>query len=290
MRELADHPSAFLYGNLTLPEILGAWRARRPAHLRSVRAMAQRIKRVNASYIADLLYDRKRFTLAHVDLMAELFGVAGDPDAVLWLEGVARLGEDRPHAERLRVLQTLRGLAAKNGVYLPELESAMMSAGWPVHATYALGVLPGFRPVPAWVSRALRGRVSLEEADEALRILRRLEMLSETGQRTDQSPATWRLKSEAITSAALYQTHDQLLGLADAELDMLGPEHDYTLWMLALPAALWRRLVEILEGFRDDVIAALQDSDARGGADRVLLQLAHCVPVLDLPSRGPLRA
>ncbi len=289
MPKVAQPSPAFLYGKLSLPEILSAWRAGRPRELRSAEHLAKRVRTVNAAYINDLIYGRKRFQRPHVSLVAEMLSLSGDADAVAWLDGVARLGEPLSHAERLGVMRTLRGIAAQHGVFLPEAETASMLSSWQVSATYALSFLPMFRAAPSWVSRAVYGRMSQEEAEEALVTLRSLGLLNAEGQRTPDAPSACHLEHESLANAAFHLQHQRVLRLFEAELDMLSEAHGYSAWLLALPGALWGRLQEIMRAFNDEILAALQGSDERGAPDRVLLNAAHCVPLFALPSRGPLR-
>lgn len=282
-----DHPSWPLYTTLSFPEALAAWRLSRPRNQSSDAWIARKIKK-KRSYVNDLALGRNRFRLEHVPQFLEVFELEADPDAAAWLEGLARLDQPLSDQERVATMEVLRGIAASRGVQALTADQLHLHSRWYVAATYALSFLPGFRAVPMWVARALRGRISARAAREALETLARLGML--TAAATEPAPVHL---GQGYRGAAAFVLYEDALRLLDAELDLLGDALDLQGWTLALPRGAWSGLRAAVLDFGVEVRAVLEAGDARAAAgqppDRVLLTTAFALPVLTLTPR-PLRS
>lgn len=281
--------SSPILGCLTLPEAMRAWRATQHRDRRSDAFLARRMG-CKRSYVNDLASGRTRFKEQHVADVARAFDVEGDETMMAWLSGMARLGEPLSQAERVAVLEVLRGIAADHGITMLAIEE-MLANRWYVAATFALSFLPNFRAIPAWVSRALRGRITWRAATEALKTLARLGLLPDAQGR--HAKITVEARECEFESVALLQ-HEEVLRLCRAELDMLTEGSLYPGWMLALPSVAVSRLLDSVKRFVSDVTTTIQSADARVEAgsppDRVVLITAYCAPVLNHLARRPLRA
>ncbi len=222
-----------LYHHLSLASYGRAWQRWQETRKRplSLRWLAKRAE-LSPSYVHALITGAALLPVHHVPALARAFDL--DEDERQYLEGLALLARATDREEQWRLKHSLLRFAAQKKHRTLEGERFRAFATWAPLAVLALADLPVFRNNVAWISLALNGRVTLQEARELVPILMGAGLLapSEVG---PPRPTISESIDDPFRGLAGFSCYYSLLRLQRGELMFPTEDRRYRGWTLALP-------------------------------------------------------
>ena len=250
------HPA----GGTWFPTYLKAWRAwaARTGRAHNDTQLAAETG-LSRSAIYDLSVGATRFSSDHIYRFVKVFGLEGDREGQVALEAMAMVACASDLREQARLLAGLRPTGVPMDQRDLAAETWFARSRWFAHVICALATVDGFQPLHGWLSRALKGRVTGEAAQEALTALGVMGMLRQDAQGRVVVGVPPHDLQGPHAKAALFALHSGLLRQYQAELSLpdapdLRPEvHLLGLSSKSVPRARevvdegWRRLVAVAE-------------------------------------------
>ena len=239
--------------------------------------------------VYDLSMGVARFDSRHVFAFLAAFGLEGDKEAQLALEGMAMVAMCGNDVERAAILlSTLRGLGLKRGVRNLAAESYFLESNWYSKVIANLPELPGFQPLHGWICRAMKGRLSWTAVQEVLDALAATGMFRRDADgRTVVAADVVRIEGPH-NAASQYELFTGMLSLFRAELDNRDPDLTLNTWLMALPEQALPRLTRLNETWTTsvrNVLMAAQERRVRGAPmDRVVVISRQSFPLFRLPT------
>lgn len=208
---------------------------------------------MSRSSIYDLCAGLTRFSSEHVFPFLAAFGFERDRAAQLALEGMAMVAAPGDLRRRAGLVAGLRALGIERGERHLATESHFVNSRWYVPALVALTQVPGFQPVPGWISRAFKGRIDPQAAREALAALGHVGLLRQDGAARVVIDETNRWIEGPHPALALFEVHHGLLKQLRGELDAREPDLQPDALLVGLPDKAMPRFQAIQERWRDEV-------------------------------------
>lgn len=183
-----------------------------------------------------------------------------------YFRALVEFNEAQAPTEVAAALTQLTDMQAQRGVATPESTGLRYLSRWHYAAIRELAFCRGFRDDPEWISQALRGRVSTEEARQALQTLVEIGLLV----RRDDGPL--RPASDGpIIRPSLYErpvlaSRQRMEVMRQAQQALQDPAsgaHDCRSVLIAIPASQVPALRDITRRFVR-TIATLMDSSSAG--------------------------
>lgn len=240
--------------------------ARRPKL--SYRWLGQRFG-VSGGHIRNVMTRFRRLEPSAASLASPHLGLSGD--RALYLPLLVAYNDSRDPLTALRALRELSLIRARNGRPLDHEASSPLLLRWYLPVVLELSTRPEWREDPPWIADTLRPRITPQQAEDALRLLRAGGYLS--GGPAGTAPVVQ--VPDWLADAAVLRFHDECLDVArDVGGLRLEPwEHQAVELGLSAddPAPLESALMRWWEAVR----ATAEPASATDEAPMAFLFLAH---------------
>ncbi len=277
-----------VYDHLDFRAYLNAWfAARKAANPRySFRLFARKAGDVSPSLLHHVMHGERNLTPATTEGFVEALGLRAGEAAFFRL--LVTLGQSKDADERNEAWEQIAATRRFREARHIDGHAFAYLSNWILPAVRELAQRADFRVEPAWIAEALRPRVTLREATDALERLQALGMLVDDGA-GGLTPADVSVTTPAeVTGLAVHNYHRGMLTLASEAITRFEPpERHLVAITVSVPASLVARLKAESNAFLERMMH-LCDS-AEGDADQVMQMNLQLFPLSDrrLPGDPP---
>lgn len=246
----------------------------------SHRAFVRRTGQRSPSLLADVIAGRRSLTAD--GLAGFLVALSLEGEEAEWFSDLVAMHQADTPEERDRVMDRL--LARRHFQRSHRLEGASLRylSHWSYAAVHELAACEGFRDDPGWIASTLRPTISIEQAGEALALLKELGLLvrDEAGA-WGQGPGTLTTPHQVQSVAALRYHRGMIARAADAVDRFPAEERHFCAVTVAVPRAMVQELKRELDRVQEALLARC---DAADDADQVIQVNLQLFP-LSAPTR-----
>jgi uncharacterized protein (TIGR02147 family) len=256
-----DAPDPFAY--LDYRVFLDAWFEKKKASNPrfSHRSFASRVGERSPSFLADIIKGRRNLTAVRRDAVATIVGLT--PDERDWFELLVALDQAADLDERGRIWEKMAGTKRFREARQLEGDSFAYLTYWYYPAIRELVQRPDFVEEPAWIAQTLRPEITEEEAEQALRALWSLGMLTRGADgkpvQAEGSIATPR----QVAGLAAHNYHAGMLGRAiEGIRGFKSAERHYIGVTVCVPESQIPALKKELNGFASHFLDLCESNEA----------------------------
>ncbi len=276
-----NSPSVILYSDYrTYLADYVAWK-RATSRAFSVRAFCLKAGVSTENYLLRIIRGQKNLGPKLAERFSEAIGLKERESRYFFL--LAQLGQSKNLRDQKRILETLDKLRRnlnRGQVLTPQIIDNSMIRHWYFGAILELASCPGFKLSPQSAADALQGRISVQEAKEAIEFLVQKKYLISAKGRLTCSPNPIS-STDNVPDAMVRLAHQKTLEIAAESVELPLEERSFRGLTLAFEH---KRMPEAKEMIREFVDKFQERFALDPKADRVYRMQVQCFPLSVKPS------